>query len=120
MGIQTMVGAWLSSDKEKNEEEIEGLIALAQKGLVDVAAVGNEVLYRKELTEAELIAYIDRVKEAIPGIPVGYVDAYYEFSAHPALTEACDVILCNCYPFWEGTPFEYAFAHLQQMYHQAK
>jgi glucan 1,3-beta-glucosidase len=120
MGIKTLVGAWLGDDPEKNEHEIEALIELAQKGLVDIAAVGNEVLYRKDLTEAELLAYIDRVKQQLPpGIPVGYVDAYYEFSAHPAITAACDVILSNCYPYWEGCPAEYSLGHMHQMYQQA-
>ncbi|MBX2926430.1 MAG: glycosyl hydrolase [Saprospiraceae bacterium] len=120
MGIKTLVGAWLGDDPEKNEQEIEALIELAHKGLVDIAVVGNEVLYRKDLTEAELLAQIDRVKKQLPpGIPVGYVDAYYEFSHRPAITAACDVILCNCYPFWEGCPFEYSLGHMHQMYHQA-
>ncbi|MEO1434416.1 MAG: glycosyl hydrolase family 17 protein [Bacteroidota bacterium] len=118
--METMVGAWLSDDMETNEQEIEGLIQLAKEGLVDVAAVGNEVLYRKELTQDELISYINRVKEAIPGVPVGYVDAYYEFSHCPRITEACDVILANCYPFWEGCHIDYSLVYMQQMYHQAK
>lgn len=120
MGIKTLVGAWLGDDPEKNEQEIEALIDLANKGLVDIAAVGNEVMYRKDLTEAELLAHIEHVKQHLPpGIPVGYVDAYYEFSHRPAITAACDVILCNCYPYWEGCPFEYSLGHMNEMYHQA-
>lgn len=115
LGIKTLVGAWLGNDKEKNEEEISNLIKLAQDGYVDIAAVGNEVLYRGDLTEDELLEYIHRVKAAIPAIPVGYVDAYYEFSHRPALAEVSDVILCNCYPFWEGTDFENSLGHMQYM-----
>lgn len=119
-GIKTLVGAWLGNDPEINEREVAGLIKLANDGLVDIAAVGNEVMYRKDLSEGELLEFIQRVKAAIPNIPVGYVDAYYEFSHRPKITEACDVILCNCYPFWEGCPFEHSLAHMQQMYQQAK
>jgi len=120
MGIKTLVGAWLGDDDEINQREIEGLLQLAKEGCVDIAAVGNEVMYRKDLTEEELIAFIKKVKAEIPHIPVGYVDAYYEFSHRPNITELCDVILCNCYPFWEGCPFEYSLNHMQQMYNQAK
>ena len=120
MGLKTLVGAWLGKDEDKNRIEIESLIKLAQEGYVDIAVVGNEVLYRKDLTENDLINNINEVKEAIPGIPVGYVDAYYEFVQKPKITEACDVILCNCYPYWEGTDFEYSLSHMQQMYQQAK
>lgn len=118
-GLKTLVGAWLGDDLEMNEEEIESLIALAKEGYVDIAAVGNEVMYRKELTEEQLIEYINRVKEALPGIPVGYVDAYYEFSHRPRITEACDVILANCYPYWEGCPMEYSLNHMKEMFRQA-
>ncbi|MEH6537351.1 MAG: glycosyl hydrolase family 17 protein [Psychroserpens sp.] len=117
-GMKTLVGAWLSDNKEDNEKEIEGLIQLAKEGVVDIAAVGNEVLYRNDLTLEELLEYIRRVKEALPGIPVGYVDAYYEFSVHPELVEISDVILSNCYPYWEGCHVDGALNHMQQMFGQ--
>ncbi len=119
MGLKTLVGAWLGDDKELIEQEIEGLIKLAKDGYVDIAAVGNEVLYRGDLTEDELLEYIILVKEALPDVQVGYVDAYYEFSIKPRITEACDVILANCYPYWEGTHIDYSLMHAKQMYYQA-
>lgn len=119
-GLKTLVGAWLSDNIEDNEKEIEGLITLAKEGYVDVAAVGNEVLYRKDLSLEALLKYIKRVKDALSGlnIPVGYVDAYYEFSEHPSLVESTDIILANLYPFWEGCPIDYALGHMQAMYGQ--
>lgn len=118
-GIKTLVGAWLGDDDEINQNEIAGLIKLAKAGHVDIAAVGNEVMYRKDLTEAQLLAFMKHVKQAIPNIPMGYVDAYYEFSDRPKITEACDVILANCYPYWEGCSAEYALLYMKDMYHQA-
>lgn len=118
-GINTLVGAWLGDDMEMNEAEIENLISLAKEGYVDIAAVGNEVMYRGDLTEEQLLAYIKRVKDALPYIPVGYVDAYYEFSHRPKITEACDVVLTNCYPYWEGCHVDGALNHMQQMFGQA-
>ena len=119
-GIKTLVGAWLGDDLEINEREVEGLIKLANEGFVDIAAVGNEVMYRKDLTEDELLDFMRQVKEAIPAnIPMGYVDAYYEFSVRPRITEACDVILANCYPYWESCPMEYSLVHMKQMFGQA-
>ena len=94
-----MVGAWLGEDLQKNEEEIEALIQLGNQGLIDIAAVGNEVLYRDELSIEQLIVYINRVKEALPHVQVGYVDAYYKYSKYPELVEACDVILSNCWTY---------------------
>ena len=117
--LKTLVGAWLGDDSEVNEQEIEGLIALSKAGFVDVAAVGNEVMYRGDLEEDELITFINRVKNEIPNIPVGYVDAYYEFSDRPKITEVCDVILANCYPYWESCSLEYSLVYMKQMYQQA-
>lgn len=118
-GMKTLVGAWLGKDSDKNKQEIEALIDLSKSGYVDIAAVGNEVLYRGDLTEEELLNYIHQVKKALPNIEVGYVDAYYEFSDHPAITAACDVILANCYPYWEGCHFDYSLLYMKQMYQQA-
>lgn len=120
MGIKTLVGAWLGDDLEINENEIKGLIQLAKKGYVDIAAVGNEVMYRKDLSEEELLAYMQQVKKELPtNIPMGYVDAYYEFTERPKITQACDVILTNCYPYWEGCHIDYSLMYMKQMYYQA-
>lgn len=119
-GLKTMVGAWLGNEKDKNEAEMLGLKELAAKDLVDVAAIGNEVMYRKDLTEDELLAHMYDFKRAFPAVQMGYVDAYYEFSHRPRITEASDVILANCYPFWEGCQIDYALPYMKDMYHQAK
>ena len=119
-GFKTLVGAWLGEDLQKNEQEISALVDLAKAGYVDVAGVGNEVMYRKELEEEVLIAYIDSVKVQLPEVPVGYVDAYYEFTNRPKITQACDVILANCYPYWEGCGIDYSLLYMKQMYYQAQ
>ena len=118
LGLKTLVGAWLGKDRAINEREIAGAIAVAQAGHADLLAVGNEVLLREDMSEDELLDYINRVRQAVPGVPVGYVDAYFLFEKHPRITAACDVVLTNCYPFWEGCPREQAIAYMQGMYHR--
>ncbi|WP_396602587.1 glycosyl hydrolase family 17 protein [Algibacter sp. R77976] len=118
-GIKTLVGAWLGDDVEINKREVEGLIKLAKEGYVDIAAVGNEVMYRGDLSEKELLNYMHQVKKAIPNTPMGYVDAYYEFAKRPDITEACDVILANCYPYWEGCSLEYSLIYMKDMFNRA-
>ena len=118
-GLKTFVGAWLGDDAEVNEKEMQGLIKLANDGYVDLAAVGNEVLYRGDLTEEELLQFLYRAKKEIVDVPIGYVDAYYEFSDRPLITEACDVIYANCYPFWEGCDQDYSLMYMKDMYNQA-
>ncbi len=115
-GLKTVVGAWISDDLERNEKEIESLIALGKAGLVDVAAVGNEVLHRQEISEQQIIGYLKRVKEALPSTTVGYVDAYYQFLDRPNLVANCDALLVNFYPFWEGANNDFSVSYLQNMF----
>jgi len=115
-GLFCMAGAWLSDNKDQNAIEIENLIRLGKKGLITIAVVGNEALLREELTLEEIIGYIKQVKKALPDIPVGYVDAYYLFNENQSLIDACDVILINCYPFWEGADIDISTAYLRRMH----
>ena len=118
--LKTMVGVWLDDNLEDNEEDFQNGIALAKEGLVDILAIGNEVLLRGDLTEDQLLDYLARAKDAVPdNVHVGYVDAYFEFNDHPRISAACDVILANCYPFWEGCPAEHALLYMKEMYRRA-
>ena len=121
LGFKTLVGAWLGKDLDKNQIEVDKLIELCNDGYIDVAAVGNEVMYRKDLSEEKLIEYIKYVKSKIKTkVPVGYVDAYYEFSSRPSITDTCDVILTNCYPYWEGCNIDYSLIYMKQMFYHAR
>ena len=121
LGFKTLVGAWLGKDLDKNQIEVDKLIELCNYGYIDVAAVGNEVMYRKDLSEEKLIEYIKYVKSKIKTeVPVGYVDAYYEFSSRPSITDVCDVILTNCYPYWEGCNIDYSLIYMKQMFYHAR
>ncbi len=119
-GLKTLAGAWLGKDPEVNTKEVANLIRIANEGYVDIAAVGNEVMYRNDLTEQELLSTIERTKKEIPNVQVGYVDAYYEFENRPEITAACDIILANCYPFWEGCSIEYSLLYMKDMYARAQ
>ncbi len=119
-GLGTMVGVWLDDNREQNETELANAIEIARAGHADVLGVGNEVLLRGDLTEDEILDYIRRAKHGAPDVPVGYVDAYFEFNDHPRIADACDVILANCYPFWEGCPAEHALLYMKEMYRRAQ
>jgi glucan 1,3-beta-glucosidase len=118
-GLKTLVGAWLGDDDKVNQQEIENVIEIARAGHADMVAVGNEVMYRGDLEEGDLIAFIERVREALPDMPVGYVDAYYEFTDRPAITSACNIVMANCYPYWERCGIDYSQLYAKEMYRQA-
>ncbi len=120
MGLKTMVGVGLSEDLDINEIELENGIEVARAGHADILAIGNEVMLREDLTDGQLIEYIERAQEAVPGVPVGTVDAYFLFENHPRVTSACDLLLVNCYPFWESCPAEYALLYMKEMVRRAQ
>ncbi|MCP2671176.1 glycosyl hydrolase family 17 protein [Maricaulaceae bacterium EIL42A08] len=124
LGLKTMVGVWIDDDLEHNEEELANGLEIAKRGEAGILAIGNEVMLREEISEDQLIAYIERakaeLKEAGVDVPVGYVDAYFLFENHPRVADACDVVLVNCYPFWEGYPIEHANIYMREMYRRAQ
>lgn len=115
-GLKTLVGTWISEDLEENEKELANAIQIAKAGYVDILAIGNEVLLREDLEVEQLVEYIKRVKMELPNVTIGYVDAYYMFVNYPEIVEECDVILANCYPFWEYCSIETALDYMKQMY----
>ncbi|AUD66100.1 glycosyl hydrolase [Tenericutes bacterium MZ-XQ] len=117
--LKTLVGAWIDSDEENNELEINNIIEIAKNGHADLIAIGNEVLLREDLEVEQLIDYIKRVKAAVPHVPVGYVDAYYMFVNYPEIVDACDVIFANCYPFWEHCALDISVEYMKKMYELA-
>ena len=119
-GLKTLVGAWLDSDKENNEIEINNIIRIGQAGYADLIAIGNEVLLRDDLEVEELIEYIRRVKKAVSNVPVGYVDAYYMYVNFPEIVDECDVLFANCYPFWEHCALEISVEYMKKMYELVK
>jgi exo-beta-1,3-glucanase (GH17 family) len=114
--LKTFVGAWISDDEENNELEIQNIIKIGQEGHADMIAIGNEVLLRDDLEVEQLIDYIVRVKQAVPNVLVGYVDAYYTFVNYPELVDVCDVLFANCYPFWEYCSLDISVEYMKKMY----
>ncbi|MEM1023185.1 MAG: glycosyl hydrolase family 17 protein [Myxococcota bacterium] len=115
LGMKALVGAWLDGDEARNAEEIQAVIDQAKGGNADLIAVGNEVLLRGELPEDAIIDAIHRVKAGAPGVPVAYVDAYFQFVQHPRLVEACDYLPINCYPYWEQCKLDWSVGYVEEM-----
>ncbi len=119
MGLQAAVGAWLGPNLAANDLEIANLIAAANAGHVDMAIVGSEVLLRNDLSEAQLLAYMNQVRQQIPAnVPVTTADVYGVLLEHPAVIANSDIVLSNHYPYWTGYSIEIAIATLHREYQQ--
>jgi len=118
MGLKAACGAWLSSDLAANDREVAALIALAKLGQADMLIVGSEVLQRNDLSEGQLMGYINAVRAAVPGAIVTTADTYGQLIAHPAVVAACDIVMANYYPWWESVSIENAISALDTAHWQ--
>ncbi len=115
LGLRVVAGAWLGPDKAQNEIEIEALIDLVQQDAgIESVIVGNEVLLRGDLTEAELIDYIERVKAAVD-VPVTSAETIGHLQSHPELIAALDYVLVHIYAYWDGAAIDNAAQYTMNM-----
>lgn len=115
-GLTCMAGAWLDTDQATNDEEVDRLIAIGKAGYAEVLCVGGEVLLRGDLTEAELIEHIRRVKREVPGVPVTTNDGWWSLVQHPDVVAECDFVCANFYPFWGEVEIGAALQSLEGTY----
>ncbi len=101
LGRKAAVGAWLAADPGANRQALEALVAIGNGGDADLLVVGSEALYRGNLSERDLVTYVQWVRREVPDVPVCTAEPYGEFLEHPALVEASDLLLVHVYPFWE-------------------
>jgi exo-beta-1,3-glucanase (GH17 family) len=118
VGMRAVLGAWIGRDAAENDRQVESLIVALRAGLGDAGIVGNEALLRSDVTPTALAAYVDRVRTAVPGVPIGTADVAAEFLSHPELLPHLDVLFVHIHPFWDGGPVDGAIAHLAEAYGQ--
>src|SRR5271169_3459862 len=107
-GLAVTLGIWIDKDEARNEREIETALDLARRyPNVTRLVVGNEAVYRHELTVADLVKFVRRVKRDSP-IPVGSAEVWQTFIDHPELVDAVDQVFAHVIPYWEGSPKETA------------
>src|SRR5262249_19722381 len=116
LGMKFGAGAWLCNDAEKNEIEMRRLMELAAEGLVDLALIGNEVLYRKDMAPAQLAGYIRRFKDAFPMVPVTCPDLGWCLINAPGVIAECDIIGMHQYPYLDGVSIDDAIENLDRHY----
>jgi len=107
-GLSVAVGAWISGDKPRNDEELKNLIALAKKRNVVRVLVGNESLLRNDLPVAELVDYIKAARAAGVWKPISTAEPPHIWLNNPDLVKAVDYIGVQILPYWEGIPVDRA------------
>ena len=122
-GMEVILGIWIGTDLTLNDREIERAIEVI-RGASNVKAVlvGNEALFRHDVTEEQLIAYIVRIRAAVD-VPVSASEQWHIWEEHPMLVEYVDMISAHMLPYWEGASYNEGpqvvldrIAQLEQLY----
>ncbi|MBI4183318.1 MAG: glycoside hydrolase family 17 [Proteobacteria bacterium] len=102
LGMQVLLGVWISGDRRDDAAEIEAGLTLARAHPESVRALllGNEVLLRRELTGGQLATLIRSVKPRSP-VPVSYADIAHFWLKNPVVAEAVDVLTVHVLPYWD-------------------
>ncbi len=115
-GLKVTVGAWISKDKARNDREIRAAIELARHNSnVEAIVVGNETIYRGELTIDQLIALVKQVKLSSP-VPVTTGEIGSVWLEHPELASAVDFVAAHVLPYWNGLPASQAADYTVEFY----
>ncbi len=102
LGLAVTLGIWIDKDEARNEREIETALDLARRNSnVTRLVVGNETIFRREHTAAQIAATVRRVKRDSP-VPVATADHWKTFLDHPELVDAVDQVFAHIIPYWEG------------------
>ncbi len=113
------LGIGLGSDPLVNAREMTAGEQLASKSVVRSIIVGNEVLQRGDLSEAQLRSDIEQVRTKLGrAVPITTADTYTQWMKHPELAKAVDFITVHIYPFWQKIPVDAAIPFLDQVYTQ--
>src|SRR5471032_2264180 len=107
-GLRVTLGIWISPDQERNEREIARAIELANtsRSVVRVV-VGNEALFRREITVQQLSVLLDRVRAAVK-VPVTTSEQWHIWEKYPELAKHVDLVAAHILPYWEFIPVNQA------------
>ncbi|HEX8827700.1 MAG TPA: beta-(1-6) glucans synthase, partial [Xanthobacteraceae bacterium] len=117
-GMKVLLGLWLSSKPDKNRYQVETAVRLARTfpETIRAVVVGNEVLLRGDLSEADLTAFIREVKSQV-SMPVTYADVWEYWLRFSDLKNAVDFVTIHILPYWEDFPLpaSVAAAHVDSI-----
>jgi len=110
-GFQVVPGIWIPGALQQDLAEIKAVYG-QYKAQIYAVTVGSETLYRKDFDGEELVAQINTVRKALPGVKVGTADSWNKFAdgtADPVIP-AVDIMMVNAFGYWQGQQINNASA----------
>ena len=120
-GLNVTLGAWISGQAKRNEEEIARLIKVYRESHKQVVRViiGNETILREEQTVEEMIGHLEKVRESV-WAPISTAEPWHIWLKHPELVKHVDFIAVHLLPYWEGIPVDEAVDYVLDRYRALK
>lgn len=106
--MKVWLGVWLGNNETTNDRQVDQMYKILDahkadpfKGII----VGNEVLFRKDLSETELLKFITDIKDeldqkGIKNLPIATSDLGDNWTAEMATK--VDIVMSNVHPFFAG------------------
>ena len=111
--MKVWLGVWLDNNSTTNDRGMKAMYdILSKNGDKPFAGVivGNEVLYRKQMTETQLGDTLTDVRKNLTSqnihLPVATSDLGDSWTA--GLAQSTDVVMSNIHPFFAGVPVDQA------------
>lgn len=119
-GLKLAAGVWLDRRFDNNEREIAAAIDAARRHPnIERVIAGNETQLHRTLSPSELMAYLDRLRAALP-VPVSTAEPWHIWLRQPELAAHVDFITLHLLPYWEGVPMEAALDEALLRYGQIR
>ncbi len=120
--MKVWLGVWLENNVTTNQRQISEMYKIIDKeGTEPFAGVvlGNEVLYKQTLTEAELAEFLRETKQnfTTQQIDLKVTTSDLGDKWTPALASGVDVIMSNIHPFFAGVDAEEAAGWTWDFWH---
>lgn len=111
-GITLIAGLWIAPEKPEHfENEKQALLNVIREHgsrMLAGISVGSENLYRKDTDVQTIIKYVYDVRQEVRALGadtwVGVTDTWTAWTSpeNYDLIEACDMLITDAYPFWQG------------------
>ena len=106
LGFYVTAGAWLGSDFDLNQREIEALKSkIKNYPHIERAIVGNEVLLRNDLPPETLYTYLDEVRKNT-SLPISTAEPWHVWLKNPDMVKHVDFIAVHLLPYHEGDVYK--------------
>ncbi|ORE03998.1 glycoside hydrolase [Rhizopus microsporus var. microsporus] len=120
-GMTVLAAVWIDGTSN-DDQEISTLKSVLAKNIgnqyIRGILVGNEVLFKSVISEADLISKINQVKAFAKNHSVGTAEIPGGFSSK--LVSACDMVSANVYPFFAKVDINSAMSNLNLQYNNIK